>query len=161
MKYVILSAILLFESCSAYEPLSESKVLECFHAQLHSGVLKRVQDFLYVDIDDALIHQIAPLIQEEGFSKPSYFDNELVGAHISAAFPAEIEKINEIAECGTEISFIPKRCEIVYLEQPSPFLPNVKELYLLIIEAPQLDQIREKYGLPKQRYAFHITLGVK
>ena len=160
MEYVILAPI-LFGSCSACLSFSESKVLEFVHEQQRSGTLKRACDFLYVDIDDRWIHQIAPFIQEEGFSEPPYFGSELVGAHISVAFPSEIEKISEIAECSKEIDFDPKRCEIVYLENPNPFLPNVKELYLLIIEAPQLDRIREKYGLLKQSYPFHITLGVK
>jgi len=159
MNYAILFA--LFGTCIAYEPLSQSKVLEFADTQLHSGPLKRSNDFLYVDVDDAWIHAVAPLIKEEGFTKPPYFGNDLVGAHISVAFPAEINNGQEIIECGTKIDFIPRGCAIVRLNKPSTHLPNVTEVYVLIVDAPTLDQIREQYQLPKLPYPFHITLGVK
>ena len=163
MRYSTLTALAVFELYATRGTLSESKVLELVNSTLpHSGVLKKTSNFLYVDIDDAYIHQIALLIKEEGFSTPPYFDNiELVGAHISVAYPEEIENFTEIAECGTKIEFIPKRCEIIRLTKESSFFQNVEEVYLLIIEAPELDRMREKYGLPKRRYAFHITVGVK
>jgi hypothetical protein len=159
MRYAIFLTFL--GTCYAREPLSQSKVLELADNQRHSGVLKQASDFLYVDLEDSWIYKIAQQLQEEGFSEPPYFGNDLVGAHISVAFPLEIEKNKEIAECGMQIAFVPKRCEIVKLDQPSSILPNVTEVYLLVVEAPELDQIREKYHLPKLRYPFHITLGVK
>lgn len=31
----------------------------------------------------------------------------------------------------------------------------------VVVEAPELDAIRQKYGLPKTKYAYHITIGIK
>ena len=55
------------------------------------------------------------------------------------------------------IYFTPKECQVVY---PTTF-QGVEAVYLVTVEAPQLDQIREKYGLPKRKYYFHITVGVR
>ena len=55
------------------------------------------------------------------------------------------------------ISFIPKKCQVVH----PPGWKEVDQVYFIVVDAPWLDQIREKYGLPKSKYAFHITIGVK
>ena len=163
VKCIIIADLGIFNQCIAREALSEGEVLSFVNDALPlCGILKRSNHFLYVDLDDDYIYKLAPLIQKEDFSPPPYFGTpELVGAHISVAFPVEIENIAEVAGCGSKIIFTPKKCEIVRLTQPSSLLQNVEEIYLLVVEAPQLDQIREKYGLSEQYYPFHITLGVK
>jgi hypothetical protein len=125
----------------------------------HEGTLKSSGGFVYVDVDDDYIHKLVPMIQEYGFEEPPYFGNAgLVGAHITVIYPDEIKnhKISEIQEYGESISFTPQRCEAVY-----PPTWHGDEAYFIVVEAPELDAIREKYGLPKRKYDYHITIGAK
>ena len=83
----------------------------------------------------------------------------LVGAHITVMYSDEIKKygVERIQECGETIYFIPKECQIVH----PPKWQEIDEVYFVVVEAPELDRIREKYRLPKRKYEFHITIGVK
>ena len=123
------------------------------------GVLKNSQGFVYIDLDDAYIYKLVALIQDEGFKVPPYFGADLSGAHITVIDRDELRKygVEEIQECGEIIHFTLKDCKIV---RP-PRWQEIDQVYFIVIEAPQLDQIRQKYGLPKREYEFHITIGVK
>lgn len=124
------------------------------------GVLKNSEGFIYVDLDDSYVHKLVTFIQKDGFEEPPYFGSpNLVGAHITVIYPDEVEKygINDIQECGKTIHFTPKDCKIV---RP-PNWEEIDEVYFIVIDAPELDEIREKYGLPKREYDLHITIGVK
>jgi len=130
------------------------------HKLQHCGVLKMTDRFVYVDLDDAYIHSLLPFIQEEGFEEPPYFNiPNGAGAHISVVYPEEMQKykLNKIAECGKTIYFTLKTCKVVH---PSTW-KEVDEVYVIVVEAPELEKIRKKYGLPKQTYEFHITIGIK
>lgn len=124
------------------------------------GVLKISHGFVYVDLDDKYVHKLITFLTQDGFKEPPYFGNtDLVGAHITVASPEETERyrLKEIQECGDVIPFTLKRCEVVH----PPKWKEIDELYLIVVESPELDKIRKKYGLPKQEYDFHITIGVK
>lgn len=124
----------------------------------HRGVLRKSGDFVYVDVDDDYIDELIGLI--EGFEEPPYFGREdLVGAHISVIYRDEVKKyqIGSIEECGQLIDFVPKECLVV---RP-PHWKEMDEVYVIVVEAPELERIRMKYGLPKGKYPFHITVGVK
>lgn len=124
-----------------------------------SGILRNSDGFVYVDLDDAYIHQLVTFIEQEGFQEPPYFGKDLVGAHITVIYPNEIEKygIETIQETGRTIHFVPNTCQAV---RP-PTWQAIDEVYFVVVDAPELDAIREKYGLPKREYAFHITIGIK
>ena len=161
IKSLILIVIVICDSCGAREIPSDSIVLKYVENHLpHCGVLKNSGRFVYVDVDDEYIHKLISFIQKDGFEEPPYFGAEdLVGAHISVIYPEEIKKfiVEDIQECGETISFTPKRCEVVN----PPIWQGIDEVYFIVVEAPELDRIREKYGLPKRKYEFHITIGVK
>ena len=126
----------------------------------HSGILKSSDGFLYVDIDDAYIHKLISFIHEEGFKEPPYFGKPgLVGAHISVIYYDEANNygLGEVEECGKLIIFTPKQCQVVH----PPKWKETESLYLITVEAPELDRIRKKYGLPRREYEFHITVGIK
>jgi hypothetical protein len=95
---------------------------------------------------------------EKNFTRDliSYSTVQFLGG---SAYPEEMTKygVKEIKECGEMISFVPTRCQVVH----PPRWKKVDEVYFVVVEAPQLDKIREKYGLPKREYDFHITIGVK
>lgn len=126
----------------------------------HHGILKNSNGFVYVDLDDEYIHKLITFIQQDGFEEPPYFgDPGLVGAHITVMYPEEATKygVKEIRECGEMVSFVPKKCQVVH----PPRWKEIDEVYFIVVDAPQLDQIRKKYGLPKREHDFHITIGVK
>ena len=67
--------------------------------------------------------------------------------------------LGEVEECGKLIIFTPKQCQVVHPPKWKNKLE--KSLYLITVEAPKLDRIRKKYGLPRREYEFHITVGIK
>lgn len=157
MKKYFLFFLCICHICFARE-ISCPLVMDYIESQLpHCGVLKREGDFVYVDVDDDYVHQLIGLIGGNDFQEPPYFGEPgLVGAHISVIYSEEACN-REISECGQMIHFTPKGCEIV---QPAKW-GEMKEVYLIFVDAPELDKLREKYGLPKREYPFHITIGVK
>ncbi|MCF7852426.1 MAG: hypothetical protein K9M07_04195 [Simkaniaceae bacterium] len=161
LRFLFVFLITIFSSCIAQEASSCPMILNYIQQNLpNCGVLKNSDGFVYVDVDDKYIHKLVTFIQKDGFEKPPYFgDSGLVGAHITVIYPGEIKKygVGRIQECGETIYFIPKECQIVH----PPKWQKIDEVYFLVVEAPELDRIREKYRLPKREYAFHITIGVK
>lgn len=156
----IISLILLLLNLRSPAQESCPKLMDFVQTQLpHHGIIKHSKGFVFVDVDDAYIHQLIPFIQEEGFVEPPYFGNaDLVGAHITIIYPEEVKAygIEAIEEEGEVIHFTPKKCKIVYHKRN-----GMEAAYFIIVEAPELDQIREKYGLPKREYDLHITIGIK
>jgi len=142
-----------FPDCKSIIRYAKSELSNC-------GVLKEEKGFVYVDLEDDYIHKLYTLIREHGFQEPPYFGKqELVGAHVSVIYPAESKeyKIKKIQELGQKICFELTGCEIVY----PPDWPGVEKAYILLIDAPELDELRDKYGLPPKSNAFHITIGIK
>ncbi len=126
----------------------------------YQGTLRNSNGFIYVDLDDEYVHELIAYIEEDGFEKPPYFGNAgLVGAHITVMYPSETKKygIEEMEEDGEVIFFTPKTCQVAH----PPSWKGIEEVYFIVVDAPQLDEIRAKYGLSKQDHDFHITIGVK
>lgn len=162
-KYLKVIFIVLLSTSFGKEVSSPSSTAILNHIETHLphfGILKNLNGFVYVDLEDEYIHQLISFIQEEGFQEPPYFgDSRLVGAHISVIYSAESAKygMEEIEECGERISFTLQNCQIVH----PPSWKEIDEVYLVAVQAPELDAIRKKYGLPKKKHDFHITIGVK
>ena len=116
------------------------------------GTLKQDKyGFTYVDIPDDYIYGLVP----EGFEPPDYFGPELVGAHISVIYQPEAVEYNLVGKVKeTPVSFTVTDCAIVHPDPDS-------ELCILVVESPKLERIRKFYGLPKAKYPFHITIGVR
>jgi hypothetical protein len=123
------------------------------------GILKQAESgFTYVELPDDYIHKLALFLKEEGYEEPDYFKEGYHGAHISVIYTHEAKKylFDEIEEIGSTIYFQIKRCQKI-----DPLKDGIEALYLVIVESPILDKIRKKYGLPKTKFDFHITIGVK
>lgn len=122
-----------------------------------SGILRQESDgFTYVDLDDRYIHELIEKLPRKGFQKPNYFGPGFIGAHITAIMPEEWSTVRKVEECGTEVSFSLKECEIVRPERE-----DIDEIFLITLEAPFLEALRAKYGFRPPTFCFHITLGVK
>ena len=125
------------------------------------GILEQdAKGYVYVKVDDDYINNLYSLIEDEEFETPPYFDRELAhGAHISVIYKEEADfyKIGKIDEIGSVVSFQVKDCQIIH----PPSWNKIDSVYLITLEAPTLEKIRKKYGLPPPAYPFHITIAVK
>ena len=125
---------------------------------LQDAVLKCQGDFVYLDIDDSIVH--AAELPSNEFEEPPYFGREgLVGAHISVIYASEHPScaVNQINELGKSILIQPLKYQIVN----PPNWKGVESVYILTFESTELDQIREKYGLNPKEHPYHLTLGIK
>lgn len=161
IKYCLLFLAIACQKLPAQEPSSCHQILTYIENHLPlCGILKKSGDFIYVDLDDEYVHKLIPFIEKDGFQAPPYFgSSDLVGAHITVIYPGEVQKykIENFKECGEKICFSLKACQIVH----PPRWEGIDEIYLIVIDSPELDKIRQKYGLPEKEYNYHITIGVK
>jgi len=122
-----------------------------------TGKLKQNEDgFVYVDVDDGIIDSFYKLLKEEKKQKPPY---QGIGAHISVMHEEEIEDIEEIEELWEDIEFTLGK---VYSTEPDGW-EEMERVWFIEVFSPQLENIREKYGLSKKikTHEFHITISIR
>jgi hypothetical protein len=126
------------------------------------GTLKQKDNgYVYLDVNDAFISEILPLIETEGrLVPPRYFTSRKgIGAHISVMYENEriAHDIWQIAELGNKYSFNVQEIRSVKICTKG----KMKKLWLLALEAPTLERLRENYGLPNKLHGhdLHITVG--
>ena len=121
------------------------------------GILEQTENgFVYVKVSDNYIYELHKFIQNEGYIFPPYFGENFVGAHITVINSKDSPEMM-IEELGLLVTFKIVGCEIVYPQT----LQGVEVAYILTVNAPILDAIRRKYGLPEPLFPYHITVGVK
>jgi hypothetical protein len=127
------------------------------HLALEGKLAISDNNLVYLDVDDAYINQLFPLLQNQQIKKPDYFGEKSAGAHITVVYPEENKKINK-NDLGHKHDFIIK--DIVTAEL------GLKTYYVLLVESPSLLQLRRRYTLPDMlcfkgySIGFHITIGV-
>lgn len=126
------------------------------HLPLEGKLVVKRDGFAYLKVDDAYIHTLLPMLElkDKGFREPPYFRyKSSPGAHISVFY--ENERIKP-AEIGQTFHFKPTRIAIVKTSKDDSYA-------ILEIESPELEKLREKYGLsPKLNgNPFHISIGKK
>ncbi|CEG58221.1 hypothetical protein [Legionella fallonii] len=138
--------------------LNNDKLLQAARALELSGILARsTNNLIYLDIDDAYIHHLYPLLNQQQATKPNYFGPSLIGAHISVIYPEETFIFDE-KDLGKKYQF--KIRELVIAEI------NLKKYYALLVDCPDLLKLRNKHGLSEQLnfkgywIDLHITIGV-
>lgn len=115
-------------------------------------------NLVYLDVDDAYIHRLFPLLQNQQIKKPDYFGEKSAGAHITVIYPEENKTINK-NDLGQKHDFIIKDFVTAQL--------GLKTYYVLLVESLSLLQLRKKCQLPDllcfkgYSIGFHITIGVK
>lgn len=128
------------------------------HLSINGKIAITENNLVYLDVDDAYIHQLFPLLKNHHIKKPNYFGKKSAGAHITIIYPEENTKINK-NDLNEKHDFIIKN--IVSAEI------GTKTYYALLVESPTLLQLRRKYGLPDilcfkgYSIGFHITIGVR
>jgi hypothetical protein len=119
------------------------------------GLLKQKENgFVYLDISNDFIANIVPLLEIEGDLRATSTATRAVGAHISVFH--EKEEITP-EELGMSFTFFLNEIRSFTLRTRD----GVKKLWVLAITSPELEILREKYGLSPQLQGndFHVTLG--
>jgi hypothetical protein len=127
------------------------------------GEIKQQDDgFSYIKVNDKIVEGFYPMIPEA--SKPPYFGADGIGAHVSFISSEEAEEkelAGKLKEVGKEICF---KVTGLYSTNPAGW-DDMKRVWFLTIEAPELKDIRKGYGLPAsyngKGHKFHITVGVQ
>jgi hypothetical protein len=126
------------------------------------GVLKQKENgYLYLDVTNEFISEIIPLIECEGRLVPPrhYTSKKGIGAHISVMYENERidHEIWNVRELGHTYSFNVKELRTVKITRDG----RMKKLWLLALEAPTLERLRENYGLSNKikGHDMHITIG--
>lgn len=103
------------------------------------------------------------MIEAQGKIVPPrhYTSKKGIGAHISVMYENEqiLNEIWEIKELGQEFTFTVMELRTVKLNKDN----KVKKLWLLAVAAPDLERLRESYGLSSRLkdHDFHITIGTQ
>lgn len=117
-----------------------------------------VNHLTYLDIDDAYIHQLYPMVKDyqDKVNKPAYFGPNLAGAHVTVIYPEENTFVRN-EDLGQMHDFQVKEAYTADLDE--------KRYYILTIESETLAELRGQYGLPPQLcfkdhwLDFHITIA--
>lgn len=147
-----------------YQIENQPQVIEKVIQLQQKGVLKQKDNgYLYVEVSNDYIAAALPLIEAAGRIVPPrhYTSKKGIGAHISVMYENELilNEIWDIKELGQEYSFSVMELRTVKLTKDN----KVKKLWLLAVAAPELEALRESYGLsPKLKgHDFHITIGTQ
>ena len=159
---ILFTALLLsIPSIYAEEAPYREEILIYAEMELpHHGILKHKPStgLIYLDVSDDYITELVKFVEADGFLDSTCLDGpNTIGAHISVISGKEARSLESVEELGQEFFFILKDCIKV---QPATW-KAVDELYILVVEAPELDVLRKKYGLPPKPHEFHITIGVE
>jgi hypothetical protein len=143
-----------------YQP----QVIETVVQIPQKGILKQKDNgYLYLEVSKDFIAEVLPLIDVPGKIVPPrhYTSKKGIGAHISVMYENEqiLNEIWEINELGQEFTFTVMELRTVKLNKNN----KVQKLWLLAVAAPELEQLRESYGLSSKlkNHDFHITIGTQ
>jgi hypothetical protein len=163
---VILTASLVSPAFAAddYHVENQPQVIETVVQFEQKGILKQKDNgYLYVEVSRDFIAEALPLIEAQGKIVPPrhYTSKKGIGAHISVMYENEqiLNEIWEIKELGQEFTFTVMELRTVKLNKNN----KMQKLWLLAVDAPELEKLRESYGLSSKlkNHDFHITIGTQ
>lgn len=162
-KVIILSLLIIpVFAVVDYQLEDQPQVIEKVIQIEQKGILKQKENgYLYVEVAKDFIAEALPLIDAQGKIVPPrhYTSKKGIGAHISVMYENEqiMNEIWEINELGQEFNFTVMELRTVKLTKDN----KMKKLWLLAVDAPELEKLRESYGLSSKLkgHDFHITIG--
>jgi hypothetical protein len=166
LAIIILSTSLFSSAFAAedYQVEFQPKVIETVVQIQQKGILKQKDNgYLYLEVAKEFIAETLPLIDSPGKIVPPrhYASKKGIGAHISVMYENEqiLNEIWEIKELGQEFNFTVMELRTVKLNKDN----KMKKLWLLAVAAPELEKLRESYGLSSKlkNHDFHITIGTQ
>lgn len=123
----------------------------------NQGTIEQAKNgFTYVKLPDSYVYELINHSYQADFNLPRYKTNELKnGALISVIAADESRNIQQLQEVGTVVQFKPLGFYTI--------VDHDKEYFMLAVDAPELSNIRLKYGLSEKlsNHAFSITVGVR
>ncbi len=134
---------------------SQPALIEEAFCLSNQGILtKKLNGFIYLDVSNAFITSLAPLLEMPGELKSPPTAARSVGAHISVFH--ETENIAP-QELGQAFSFQVKEVRSVVVHTRD----GLKKLWMIAVDSPELESLRQSYGCPPklQGHDFHITIG--
>lgn len=147
-----------------YHVENQPQVIETVVKIQQKGILKQKDNgYLYLEVSKDFIAEALPLIDVPGKIVPPrhYTSKKGIGAHISIMYENEqiLNEIWEIKELGQEFTFTVRELRTVKLNKDN----KVKKLWLIAVSAPELEKLRESYGLSSKlkNHDFHITIGTQ
>jgi len=161
----LLAVVMPFAAFAKVDYLIENQpqVIEMALSFDNFGELKQKDNgYLYVNVQDEFIGEILPLIECPGRIVPPrhYSSKKGIGAHVSVMYENEriSKEIWEIAELGNTYTFDVTELRSVKIVNRDG---HMKKLWLIALDAPQLEELRESYGLSSKLkgHDFHITIG--
>lgn len=168
-KFFVIVALATSLSSSAfavedYQVESQPQVIEKVVQIQQKGILKQKDNgYLYIEVSKDFIAEALPLIDAPGKIVPPrhYTSKKGIGAHISVMYENEqiLNEIWEIKELGQEFTFTVMELRTVKINKDN----KMKKLWLLAVAAPELENLRESYGLSSKlkNHDFHITIGTQ
>ncbi len=154
--------VLVCSSCSQAYIVDGSRVsqprLLAYTSKLDNlGTLEQnAHGITYLRVPEAYIAELLQRVKLPGFEIPSYdIPDAAKATHISIIDSSEKHKVSKLSELGKTIQFKPLGFyTVVYDDQ---------EFLMLAVDAPELSDIRQKYGLPDKfaNHAFNIMIGVR
>ena len=162
-KFFILTLLTLVLPFAAfakvdYQVEPQPQVVEMALSLENCGELKQKDNgYLYVDVSDKFIAEILPLLECPGrIAPPSHYTSKKgIGAHVSVMY--ENERITndlwEIAELGETYAFDVTELRSLKVANRDG---HMKKLWLIALDAPQLEQLRESYGLAPKLKGYQL-----
>lgn len=128
------------------------------HPNLEGELCRDERGFVYLKMKDEIIFELNKIFGDS--SLPPYFGGGKHGAHVTVIPVGELGKDVPISEIGKTIKF-----NIAFYDSLKPDgWKGVNEVSFLSLSAPELDSLRNQYGLTPKIHGshdFHITFGVK
>ncbi len=149
-----MAAVMISSSSFAYivdgARINRPSMLSYAKSKLQNrGVIEQTANGLaYLKVSDSYIKELHQQIHIPGYELP-------IAAHVSIFDESEAKDVSVLQELGQTIQFKPLGFYTMVVDD--------QEFFMLAIEAPQLSQIRQKYGLTEQleSQTFNITIGVR
>lgn len=123
----------------------------------NQGIIEQARNgFAYVKLPDSYVYELINHSYQADFNLPRYKTSEpRNGALISIIDADESKHIKQLQEIGTIVNFKPLGFYTI--------VDHDQEYLRLAVDAPELSNIRLKYGLSEKLadHAFSITVGVR
>lgn len=152
---ILITCTDLLSAKEDYRIEDQPAALEVAASIQKTGILKQKENgFIYLDIDNAFIDDVIPVMELPGEIRKRPTSSRSMGAHISVF--DEHESIQPV-ELGQVFHFEVKDIRSFTLHSRD----GLKKLWVISTESPELEALRESYGLsPRLKgYDYHITLG--
>ena len=132
---------------------AKDELHELFENLSMCGVVKQSGNgFTFVDVEDRYVTEGVKVIKKCGFDAPPYFGGGLVGAHITVMDEDKSKGVAVKDMLGTEVYFTLLGFNIV---KPKGVWAE-RELFLLLVKADVLDEIRKEAGLRRRSTLFTL-----